>query len=231
MGSKHHLSQSAEVYYGAARYNRAYARNGRPGVQITPELRFHNFGVIAAASANGVATTQSVGAAALFNLNGALLVNGVVTFPTPRNVVAAWTTASILTITGTDEYGSVMQEVSASGTSHTGTKAFKTITSVSSSASITGATIGTGVAIGLPNRVDLNGMLIAKQTNATDAATFVPAVTTSPATGTTGDVRGTVTFAAAPNGTISYAVLIKTADPATKTGAYGVAQFGSGDSV
>lgn len=231
MAAKHHLTQAEQVYTGKARYGRAYSRLGRPGVQITPEMYFHSFGVIAAASANAVATSQAVGAGAAFTINGALASGGVATFPTPRNVVAAWTTTSILTITGTDEYGSVMVETSASGTSHTGTKAFKTITSITSSASITGATVGTGVAIGLPYRVDLNGLIVAKQANATDAATFVPAVTTDPATGTTGDVRGTVTFAAAPNGSISYAVYIKIADPSTKVGAYGVKQFGSTDGV
>lgn len=230
MPAKHHLTQAEEVYYGKARYNRAYSRLGRPGVKITPELTYVNYGVIAAAAANAVATTQAVGAGVAFVLNGALVANGVATFPTPRNVVGAWTTNSILTITGTDEYGSVMVEVGASAATFTGLKAFKTITSIVSSASITAATIGTGVAIGLPYRADLNGLIIAKQANATDAATFVPAVTTA-ATGTSGDVRGTVTFAAAPNGTISYAALIKVADPSTKVGAYGVFQFGSGDTV
>lgn len=229
--TKHHLTQAVDVYTGKARYSRALARNGRPGVKITPELQFVDYGVIAAASANAVATSQAVGVGAAFTINGALASGGVATFPTPRNVVAAWTNTSVLTITGTDEYGSILVETSASGTSHTGTKAFKTITSVTSSASITGATVGTGVAIGLPVRVDLNGLIVAKQQNATDAATFVPAVTTSPATGTTGDVRGTVTFAAAPNGTNSYAVLVKVADPSTKVGAYGVLQFGSTDAA
>jgi hypothetical protein len=43
-----------------------------------------------------------------------------------------------------------MVETTASGTTHTGSKAFKEITSVTSSASITSATVGTGNKLGLP---------------------------------------------------------------------------------
>lgn len=228
--SKMSLTQADQVYYGKARYNRAYAILKHPGVEISPGMRFHSFGAIALAAANAIALSQAV-VSTTFVLNGALAAGGVATLPTPRNVVAAWTNAAILTIVGTDEYGSIMTEVSASGTSHTGKKAFKTITSITSNASITGATVGTGVVIGLPYRVDINGLIIAKVDNATDAATFVPAVTTDPATGTTGDIRGTVTFASAPDGTKQYAVFFKVADPSSKVGAFGVLQFGSTDSA
>lgn len=228
--AKHQLTQAEQVYYGKARYNRAYATLGHPGVRVTPQVYFHNFGVIAAASANAIATSQAVGAAASFNINGALASAGVATLPTPRNVVAAWTTASILTITGTDEYGSIMVEVSASGTSHTGKKAFKTITSITSSASITAATVGTGTVIGLPFRAPIGGLLKANTDNANDAATFVPGDATT-ATGTTGDVRGTVAFAAAPNGTANQTVFFVINDPSTKAGAFGVLQFGSTDAA
>jgi hypothetical protein len=102
---------------------------------------------------DGISASQSVSAGASFLLNGALIddfVTGRMILDVPRNVVAAWTTTSILTITGKDEFGETMVEVSASGTSHTGKKAFKEITSVSSSASITSATVGTGDVLGLP---------------------------------------------------------------------------------
>lgn len=101
--------------------------------------------------ADGVAASQTVtGAGTAFVLNGALVVSGVAVFDTPRNVVAAWTNAAVLTITGTDAYGRTIVEASASGTSHTGAKAFKTVTSVTTSATITSATVGTGDVIGLP---------------------------------------------------------------------------------
>jgi hypothetical protein len=73
-----------------------------------------------------------------------------VTFDTPRNVVGAWTNAAVITITGTDVDDNPVVEKSASGTSHTGTKAFKTVTSVTTSATVTSATIGSGVVLGLP---------------------------------------------------------------------------------
>jgi hypothetical protein len=100
--------------------------------------------------ADGIAASQSVAAGASFLLNGALLSGTSMILDVPRNVVAAWTTTSVLTITGKDEYGNVMVEKSASGTSHTGKKAFKEITSVSSTAAITSATVGTGDVLGLP---------------------------------------------------------------------------------
>lgn len=100
--------------------------------------------------ADGVAASQSVSAGASFTINGALASSGVATFDVPRNVVASWTTTSVLTITGKDEYNNTIIETSASGTSHTGKKAFKKVTSVSSSASITSATVGTGNVLGMP---------------------------------------------------------------------------------
>lgn len=106
-------------------------------------LHLIDLGSPVAASANGIAASQSVGAAGSF-----VLTTG--TLDVPRNIVAAWTTASVLTITGTDVEGNVVVETSASGEAHTGKKAFKTITSITSSAAITGATVGWGDVLGLP---------------------------------------------------------------------------------
>lgn len=124
-----------------------------PVLMSGQSLKVINWGAPLTADADGVAASQSVSAGASFTLNGALLstiATGKMIFDVPRNVVAAWTTTSVLTITGKDEYGNTMVETSASGTSHTGKKAFKSITSVSSSASITGATVGTGNVLGFP---------------------------------------------------------------------------------
>jgi hypothetical protein len=116
-------------------------------------LKLVDWGAPLLADADGVSASQSVAAAGSFLLNGALaddIISGRMIFDVPRNVVASWTTTSVLTITGKDEYGNTMVETSASGTSHTGSKAFKEITSVTSSASITSATVGTGTKLGLP---------------------------------------------------------------------------------
>lgn len=123
--------------------------NNRPGAELAPLWKV-NFGSPATAVSTAVAASQSVAAGASFVLNGTLLSGTQVVFDVPRNVVAAWTTTSILTITGYDELNVLMIEKSASGTSHTGKKAFKRIVSVSSSASITSATVGTGNVLGLP---------------------------------------------------------------------------------
>jgi hypothetical protein len=103
------------------------------------------------ADADGVSASQTVtGAGTAFLINGALASGGAVTFDTPRNVVGAWTNTAIITITGTDVYGEAMVETSASGTSHAGLKAFKTVTRVTTSATVTSATVGSGNVIGLP---------------------------------------------------------------------------------
>lgn len=117
---------------------------------VRSQLSLLDLGSPLTADADGVAASQSVAAAASFTINGALASNGKVVFDTPRNVVAAWTTTSILTITGKDVDGNTVVEKSSSGTSHTGSKAFKEVTSVSSSASITSATVGSGTVLGLP---------------------------------------------------------------------------------
>ena len=105
--------------------------------------------------ANGVIISQDLTAAGVFSVNvtaAAAIAAGALagTFDVPRCLQAAWTTTSVLTFTGTDEYGKVIVENSASGTSHTGTKAFKTITDVSASISVTSLTVGTTDVLGLP---------------------------------------------------------------------------------
>lgn len=113
-----------------------------------------------AADPNGVVESQDLTSAGVYSV---LAFNGVYGDPygnakavldVPRNVVAAWTTEAVLTVTGKDEYGDVIVESSASGTSFTGKKAFKEITDVSVSASVTGLTVGTGDVLGLPVYVD-----------------------------------------------------------------------------
>lgn len=132
-----------------------------------------DLGTPATADADGVAASQSVtGAGTAFVINGVLASNGVAIMDVPRNIVAAWTGTAVLTITGKDVDGNTVIEQSASGTSHTGSKAFKSVSSVTTSASITSATVGTGVKIGLPRFVHdasfiqaelLNGVLLPKQ--------------------------------------------------------------------
>ena len=112
----------------------------------------------------------------------------------PRAVVADWTGTAIMTVTGTDVYGEVVTEVSASGTSHTGKKAFKTITDVSVSADVTAMSLGTGDVLGIPYLLTGEYDVLAFYADTTEeklASVFVAGVSTL-ATSATGDVRGTV---------------------------------------
>jgi hypothetical protein len=138
-----------------------------------------------------------------------LASGGAVTLDVPRAIVAAWTGAAVLTVTGTDEYGAVMAESSASGTSLTGKKAFKTITGVKTSANITGLTVGTGKVLGLPVFLpspaevmrELEGGAIAT------AGTLVAGVTTTQSA-TTGDVRGTYAPSSTPDGLKAFELIV-----------------------
>lgn len=112
-----------------------------------------------AADANGFVESQDLTSAGVFSVNttaAAAIAAGALagTADVPRNVVAAWTTSATLTFTGTDEFDETVIEVSAAGTSHTGKKAFKTLTSVSTDVNVTSLTVGTGNVLGLPVYVE-----------------------------------------------------------------------------
>jgi hypothetical protein len=130
------------------------------------------------ADADGILESQDLTSAGVYSV---LAFNGVYGDPysnlkavldVPRNVVGAWTTAAVVTVTGKDEYGDVIVEKCASGTSFTGTKAFKEITSISTATSITAATFGTGDVLGLPVYVDKVGRLEAEYQDGVKLATF-----------------------------------------------------------
>jgi len=120
------------------------------------------------ADADGILESQDLTSAGVYSV---LAFNGVygdtesnksAKLDVPRNVVAAWTTAAVLTVTGEDEYGNVMIEKSASGTSFTGKKAFWKITAIAVSANVTSITVGTGDVLGLPVFVDKVHQLFAE---------------------------------------------------------------------
>src|SRR3546814_2228644 len=70
-----------------------------------------NLGAPLTADADGVCASQAITAAAGGTINGAFATGGVATFDVPRNVVAAWTTAAVLPVTGTrsEEHTSELQ--------------------------------------------------------------------------------------------------------------------------
>ena len=157
----------------------------------------------------------------------------------PRNVTAAVTHASsvvamTIVVTGYDVYRQKMIEqfdITATGTSKSdaGLKAFAYIESyaITSAGNATANTLnmGWGDVLGLPFRIDAKHRVIPIGNGALDAsATIVVADDTDPATATTGDVRGTIDFNTAANGTVQFACWIMP-ERDTKVNAFGVAQY------
>lgn len=183
-----------------------------------------NLGAPDVADPNGAVASQAATAASglATGINGALASGGVATFDVPRNVVAAWTTTAVLTVTGTDENGNVIVESSASGVAMAGKKAFKTITAVATSVDITGLTVGSGDVLGLPAFLSQIGHVIAElEDGAAATAGTVVAGTVVLATATTGDVRGTYDPNSAADGAKAFQLIVAMGD----TSALGVPQY------
>lgn len=107
-------------------------------------------GPLAAASANNIATAQTVAAPANLVLNGTLVSGGVATMDAPRRVAitaVSSETGKNFTITGTDRYDRAISEVLAGpggGATVYTLKDFKTVTQIAVSAALTGnVTVGT----------------------------------------------------------------------------------------
>jgi len=142
-----------------------------------------------------------------------------------------------VTVSGYDYYGQAMSEAITSSavlsTAVNGNKAFYQISSISVSGGTgTAITVGTTDKLGLPLRVFDAGYMVRvgwNNTLANDAGTFTAADMTTPATSTTGDVRGTYVPSSATNGIKRLVVVIAlpgiaTGPNATRTGALGVTQ-------
>lgn len=175
-----------------------------------------DFGAVDAASATAVQSATAVGTASQVTLGTA------VTLDVPRNVVAvssgAGDTTQSLTVYGYDEYGVAMTETkSLNGTtSVVFDKAFKTVTGYKASAALAGnLSLGSGAKLGLPVFIPYAAGSVLKeiQDGANATAGTVVAGVTAKATATTGDVRGTWTPNATPNGTIGFALLVSVPDP------------------
>lgn len=207
------------VRLGLKRGGNAYDLLPDDRVRMAPVIEF-NLGAPDTADADGVCASQAITAAGTGTIAGALASGGVATFDVPRNVVAAWTTTAVMTVTGTDEYGKVVVESSASGTSLTGKKAFKTVTAVDVSVDVTGATVGTGTVLGLPRVLESAGQVLAEMEDgaAPTAGTIVAAATAEPSA-TTGDIRGTYAPNGAPNGGKTLKLLVALRDPQATGGA------------
>lgn len=224
--SRMNLTQADQLFVGKVRY--AKAQKNKPGIEMTPLYDYRAAPALAVST--DVAASQAINTGTPGLINGARATAGIATLDVPRNVVAAWTGAAVLTVTGTDMYGETLTEVSASGTTFTGKKAFKTVTSLTVSANVTALTAGSGAVVGLPYRVDANDLLAARFNNAIDAGTFLPADLTKPATGSTGDSRGTFAAAGTFDGTKVLSLLFKVAG-VVNTGALSAKEMAYGVQV
>jgi hypothetical protein len=140
----------------------------------------------------------------------------------------------IFTIVGYDVYGNALVETlthAGGATTISGKKAFKFITSVTPN--FTDAqtyAVGTLDLFGFPLRVDNPSEVLVWYNSAllTSLTTFVAAVTTDPATATTGDVRGTIGVPTASDGTkiLAMSILTPPSRITSRTGIFGVAQYG-----
>ena len=187
------------------------------------------------AAAGALTLTAGTSAKSVIRTNGTTVIQ----LDVPRAVSIFLTTAGTArtyTVAGYDYYGQAMSEniLTVANATTSGLKAFYQIASVTGlvGGSSTAVTVGTTDKLGLPLRV-IDGGYIARSgwagALAEDAGTFVAADMTTPATTTTGDVRGTYIPSSATNGVRRLVMGIATAGiasgpTATRVGALGVTQ-------
>ncbi len=186
-----------------------------------------------------LAIAQAAGTLASGSTNGNLLWDPAKALSRAVAITAAGSASGTVTFTvrGFDIYGYPMTETIASTASSQtkGKKAFKYIQSVTPSASdAINYSVDTTDIIGFPLRVDAwpfaeiyyGGTATTPLLVSAAVTGFVAAVTTSPATATTGDVRGTYALQSASDATKALIIFI-TPSPAnlsSSTGLVGVTQ-------
>lgn len=182
-------------------------------------------GLLALDGAASAATTANSATVGLWNPTTMLARN-------VRITSAGNDSAATFAVVGYDVYGFPMTETitGANAGVASGAKAFKYIASITPAGTLSGSavTVGTGDVLGLPLRADYFGDVQIVYNNAVVTAStgFTAAVTTSPATSTTGDVRGTYALQTASNGTrrIQLFQTIALANISSDTGMFGVTQ-------
>ena len=197
----------------------------------------------------GLAASQSPSGATNLTLAAGTGVTAITNDPsgviryvldTPRVVTLTSTTATTnatvtYTITGYDQYGQKVTETvtgPAGSSTVNSVKTYKSVISIAQSATSTSISAGYGDILGLPYRLLSRDYVIGSNFNATAVAlsAYTVADTTSPATATTGDVRGRITLPSAADGTKRLVVAlalpgIAAGPSATRVGALGVDQY------
>ena len=206
---------------------------GNPGAPISPVYVYQI--TPSTGTTTTIAAAQAVSGAGNLTINGSLATAGVATFDVPRNVILVSSSGTdstqIATVTGKDVYSvPVVETITLTGTtSAQGLKAFKTVSQIAMNASTSGnVSAGMGDKFGVPYRFNKKGSLQAfwDATWNSGSATTTVAVTTSPATAATGDVRGTYLPASASDGTRTLALWVYMDDVESANGLYGVDQYG-----
>lgn len=179
-----------------------------------------NLGAPITADPDGICQAQNRTGAGALTINGAALSGGRCILDVPRNITvdSGGADTAVITVTGLDEYGAVMKEsITLNGTTEVaGKKAFKEITAVESSATISNsAFVGFGDVLGLPLFLEDADYIIKElEDNAVATSGTTVAGVTSKATATTGDVRGTYDPNSACDGSKCFRLWVVLADPA-----------------
>ncbi len=207
-------------------------QKGIPGAPISPIYVYEV--TPTTGTTVSIAAAQAVSGAGNLTINGTLATSGLATLDVPRNVIVVSSsgtdTTQTATVTGTDAYAvPVVETISLNGTNTVqGLKAFLTVSKIAMSASTVGnVSAGTGDKFGVPYRINKKGSLQAfwdATWNSGSATTTLGS--TSTATATTGDVRGTYLPATASDGTRTLALWVYMDDVENANGLYGVDQYG-----
>lgn len=200
---------------------------GNPAVVAASMLITAGVAVMTAGVANPMTAASA---------NGITITGGVATLDFPRNVTVTsdGTDTTTLLVQGADYYGAAMSElITLTGSGSTidpGKKAFYTVNSVTATATTSGNIgVSLGSVLGLSFALLPGSLLVGSKnvsgTVSADAGTVVQADATSPATSSTGDVRGTYS----PAGTLARATTTFYAEYQTlggplNTNAFGVTQ-------
>jgi hypothetical protein len=210
---------SDDIYIGAAKSLPTVANPFNGGLGVGPIGRVYFYDIVPLTKqSNNLATAQAVGAAGNLTLTAGTGVTSItdpgghaaIAFDVPRTVSITSSGADsgkTMTVSGYDTLGQPQTETitGPATTTVNGKKAFKSIWQIAVSAATAGnISAGSSDIFGIPVAVaDLGYVQDVGWAGALtrDAGTAVAADTTSPATATTGDVRGTYAPSSASDGT------------------------------
>lgn len=216
------------------------SQQGTPGMETTPiytysvvPLTMQADNLVTAAIVTGAAVALTLVAGTGIT---STTINGTTYYAldVARNLRATGNqttvTATMITVVGLDTYFAPMTQTftGPAGTAVTATtKTFKYIRSATASGNtVSNITLGTGDVLGFPYRVAnlSQNLTFWDLALITSSAGLTVAVTTSPATALTGDVRGTYALATASDGTRRLTVWIPNFNPDSVEAIYGVTQ-------